>query len=204
MRPPSGAKRLNLTIGIVRARSRPPPSSRNQPRETTTEDLRTAEANVGCATVSEMASELVHQKTIRKDSTPRRQFQPQRQLSSTGTYLRQWGSPASGPGQFAAEGGAHPHCVIIGEDRLVYVCDRGNARVEVCDRRGAFFYPSDVGSGTVWILNRVTGTIVSGIGGMGQLAGEFIGVHTMVVDSKGNLYVSEGGGGRRTQKFVKR
>jgi hypothetical protein len=25
----------------------------------------------------------------------------------------------------------------------------------------------------------------------------------MAVDSKGNLYVSEGGGGRRTQKFVK-
>src|SRR5499427_2355594 len=46
--PPSGAKRLNLTmtIGIVRARLRAPPSSRtenpgNEPR------VRTAEANVG-------------------------------------------------------------------------------------------------------------------------------------------------------------
>ena len=38
---------------------------------------------------------------------------------------------------------------------------------------------------------------------MGRGAGSFIGVHTMAVDSKGNLYVSEGGGGRRTQKFVK-
>jgi hypothetical protein len=36
------------------------------------------------------------------------------------------------------------------------------------------------------------------------MAGQFVGVHTMAVDSMGNLYVSEGGGGRRTQKFVRR
>jgi len=47
------------------------------------------------------------------------------------------------------------------------------------------------------------GRVVSGIGSMGHHAGQFIGVHTMAVDSKGNLYVSEGGGGRRSQKFVK-
>jgi len=34
-------------------------------------------------------------------------------------------------------------------------------------------------------------------------AGQFIGIHTMAVDSKGNLYTGEGGGGRRNQKFVK-
>jgi hypothetical protein len=37
---------------------------------------------------------------------------------------------------------------------------------------------------------------------MGHYAGQFIGVHTMAVDSKGNLNASEGGGGRRTQTFV--
>ena len=155
-------------------------------------------------------------------------------FDAQGQYLRQWGSPGSGPGQFAAEGGGHPHCVILGADSLVYTCDRGNARVQVFDRMGvlqriipiapegfayqglrtndigfskdpaqAFFYTSDVGSGTVWILNRTQGAVVGGIGGMGQGAGQFVGVHTMAVDSKGNLYVSEGGGGRRTQKFVK-
>ena len=124
--------------------------------------------------------------------------------------------------------------MILGKDGLVYVCDRGNARVEVFDRIGhrqrsipitpegfsyqplrtndiafstdpdqAYFYTSDVGSGTVWILERATGRIVGGIGGMGHYAGQFIGVHTMAVDSNGNLYVSEGGGGRRTQKFVR-
>lgn len=155
-------------------------------------------------------------------------------FDANGKYLRQWGSPGTGPGQFAAEGGGHPHCVILGADSLVYTCDRGNARVQVFDRQGAlqrvipiapegfsyqglrtndiafspdpaqaFFYTSDVGAGTVWILNRTAGKVVGGFGGMGQGAGQFIGVHTMAVDSKGNLYVSEGGGGRRTQKFVR-
>jgi sugar lactone lactonase YvrE len=155
-------------------------------------------------------------------------------FDSKGSYLRQWGSAGSGLGQFAAEGGGHPHCVIIGNDGLGYTCDRGNARVEVFDKLGVlkrtipinpegfsyqplrtndiafstdqtqtFFYTSDVGSGTVWILNRAMGVVVSGIGSMGHHAGQFVGVHTMAVDSKGNLYVSEGGGGRRSQKFVR-
>ncbi len=155
-------------------------------------------------------------------------------FDARGHYLRQWGSAGSGPGQFAAEGGGHPHCVIIGRDSLVYTCDRGNARVQVFDRTGAltrtipiepegfsyqglrtndiafsidqpqtYFFTSDVGSGTVWIIDRMQGRVMAGVGGMGQGAGQFIGVHTMAVDSKGNLYVSEGGGGRRTQKFVR-
>lgn len=70
------------------------------------------------------------------------------------------------------------------------------------DQAQTFFYTSDVGSGTVWILNRTTGRVVNGIGSMGHHAGQFVGVHTTAVDSKGNLYVSEGGGGRRSQKFV--
>ena len=112
-------------------------------------------------------------------------------FDAKGQFLRQWGSPGKGPGQFALEGGGHPHCVTIGKDGLVYVCDRGNARVEVFDRTGkylreipiapeglsytglrtndiafsndpsqTYFYTSDVGSGTVWILNRTTGASV--------------------------------------------
>lgn len=46
------------------------------------------------------------------------------------------------------------------------------------DAPQAFFYTSDVGSGTVWILNHVMGGVVRGIGRMGNHAGEFIGVHT--------------------------
>jgi sugar lactone lactonase YvrE len=57
-------------------------------------------------------------------------------FDSNGQYLRQWGSAGSGPGQFVASGGGHPHCVVIGDDGLVYVCDRGNNRIQVFDRRG--------------------------------------------------------------------
>lgn len=57
-------------------------------------------------------------------------------FDSQGNYLRQWGSAGSGPGQFVETGGGHPHCVTIGNDGLVYVCDRGNNRIQVFDKQG--------------------------------------------------------------------
>lgn len=57
-------------------------------------------------------------------------------FDAEGQYLRQWGSAGSGPGQFVETGGGHPHCVIIGNDGLVYVCDRGNNRIQVFDKMG--------------------------------------------------------------------
>jgi hypothetical protein len=57
-------------------------------------------------------------------------------FDSKGQYLRQWGSAGAAPGQFVAAGGGHPHCVIIGNDGLVYACDRGNNRIQVFDKRG--------------------------------------------------------------------
>lgn len=54
-----------------------------------------------------------------------------------GNYLRQWGSAGSGEGQFVATGGGHPHCVVLGDDGLVYTCDRGQNRVQVFDKEGA-------------------------------------------------------------------
>ena len=53
-----------------------------------------------------------------------------------GNYLRQWGSAGSGEGQFVEGGGGHPHCVVLGNDGLVYACDRGQNRVQVFDREG--------------------------------------------------------------------
>ena len=57
-------------------------------------------------------------------------------FNSKGQYLRQWGSAGTGPGQFYPTGGGHPHCVVLGNDGLVYVCDRQGNRLEVFDRRG--------------------------------------------------------------------
>jgi len=57
-------------------------------------------------------------------------------FNSKGQFLRQWGSEGTGPGQFYPTGGGHPHCVVLGNDGLVYVCDRQGNRLEVFDRRG--------------------------------------------------------------------
>jgi len=98
--------------------------------------------------------------------------------------------------------GKFQRAIPINPDGFSYQALRTNDIAFSPDPGQTYFYTSDVGSGTVWILNRMTGAIVGGIGSMGNHAGQFIGVHTMATDSKGNLYVSEGGGGRRTQKFV--
>ncbi len=71
------------------------------------------------------------------------------------------------------------------------------------DPQQTYVYSSDVGSGTIWIVDRLKGTVVGGVGGVGHHAGQLVGPHTLTVDSKGNIYVGEGGGGRRIQKFVK-
>ncbi len=57
-------------------------------------------------------------------------------FDAEGRYLRQWGSAGSGDGQFVERGGGHPHCVVIGNDGLVYACDRGQNRLQVFDREG--------------------------------------------------------------------
>jgi hypothetical protein len=66
-------------------------------------------------------------------------------FNADGTYSRQWGvkcmingAPAIGqncpPGTFGATGGGHPHCVVLGNDGNVYVCDRPNSRIQVFDK----------------------------------------------------------------------
>lgn len=63
----------------------------------------------------------------------------------TYTYNRQWGttcmiggvpsnSQACPAGTFGATGGGHPHCVVLGNDGNIYVCDRPNSRIQVFDR----------------------------------------------------------------------
>ncbi len=159
-------------------------------------------------------------------------------FSSTGTWLRQWGSVGNGAGQFGAAGGGHPHCIALGKDGLIYACDRQNHRIHVTDKQGnlkrtilidiptslsvlgnlgtlratdaafsvdkdqTWMYDTDLGNNMVWILDRALGVVVSGFGGSGHNAGQFIFGHTIDVDSKGNIYVAETINGRRIQKFV--
>ena len=75
-----------------------------------------------------------------------------------GSYLRQWGSPGTGPGQFQPADGGHPHCVVLGNDGLVYVCDRGSDRIQVFTKSGDL----------VKIIPVKPGTGVGGLGTAGS------------------------------------
>jgi hypothetical protein len=65
-------------------------------------------------------------------------------FSATGVYLRQWGGVAGTvvnvtadyPDKFGAGDGGHPHCVVGGNDGLMYVCDRQNDRIQVFTKTG--------------------------------------------------------------------
>jgi DNA-binding beta-propeller fold protein YncE len=71
------------------------------------------------------------------------------------------------------------------------------------DTNQTFFFESDGGNEVLWTFDRALGTILTGFGRPGHQAGDFTFLHTVVVDSRGNLYTGETIGGRRVQKFVK-
>jgi DNA-binding beta-propeller fold protein YncE len=123
------------------------------------------------------------------------------------------------------------HGVRVSNDGLVYVADRRNNRVQVFTLEGRFereifierktrllgtafsiafspdpqqeyLYLADAGNGRVHIFNRRTLQDVGGFGRIGHYAGEFVFLHNVAVDSRGNAYTAEVGGGRRVQKFL--
>ena len=66
----------------------------------------------------------------------------------------------------------------------------------------AFMYVSDMMNGQVWILDAKTYEFLGAIGRNGRYPGEFIWLHSVDVDSDGNIYTTEVNTGRRVQKFV--
>lgn len=165
-----------------------------------------------------------------------------------GTYLRQWGgvvtnNNAPETGRFASGDGGHPHCVVIGNDGLVYVCDRADDRIQVFDKQGKFrrsidvvpgtgvtpgakgapalgtagsawdlaftndrqqefFFEADGGNELVHVMDHAQGGILRSLGGPGHQAGQFTFLHSVALDSRGNLFTGETIGGRRVQRFV--
>lgn len=70
------------------------------------------------------------------------------------------------------------------------------------DREQRWLYVADAGNGRVHIFNRKSLAEVGAFGRIGRYAGQFIFMHNLASDSRGNLYVSEVATGRRVQKFV--
>ena len=67
---------------------------------------------------------------------------------------------------------------------------------------GAFMYVSDMMNGQVWILDAKTYEELGAIGRNGRYPGQFIWLHSVAVDSQGNIYTTEVNTGRRVQRFV--
>jgi DNA-binding beta-propeller fold protein YncE len=123
------------------------------------------------------------------------------------------------------------HCADVSNDGFVYVCDRLNDRLQVFRQDGTFvkevFLAKNTKlSGSVWdvafsrdpqqrhlfvadgindriyILQRDTLELLTSFGDGGRQPGQFYGVHSIAIDSKGNLYTTETWEGKRLQKFV--
>ena len=165
--------------------------------------------------------------------------------AETGAYRRHWGAygkrPPDGPqGSTPIEGPYDPnvrsqqfasaHCVVMSQDRLVYVCDRVNNRIQVfrpdgtfvqegliakntkgfgavhaiafsADKDQRFVYVADGANKKVWILQRADLRVLGSFGHGGRGAGQFLIAHALVVDSAGNIYVGETINNNRVQKF---
>ena len=162
--------------------------------------------------------------------------------ADTGKYKRHWGAYGHKPedvdlGRY--DPNAPPpqqfrnpvHCAELSNDRLLYVCDRVNDRVQVFKPDGTFvkemfFQKQTLGSGSAWdiafsrdaqqkymyltdgendrvhIIERESLQMLTTFGEGGRQPGEFYGVHSIATDSKGNIYTTETYRGQRVQKFV--
>lgn len=130
-----------------------------------------------------------------------------------------------GPEQFGIV-----HGLKVSNDGLIYVADRGNRRIQVFDMSGKylkqgfvnrttstsscatvvfsqdkaqqFVFCPDFNKGEVAVLNRQTLETIGSFASRGAAPGQLQNVHSMAIDSKGNLYTAEVAPGRRLQKFA--
>ena len=162
--------------------------------------------------------------------------------AETGKYKRHWGAYGHKPDdvdQGRYDPSAPPaqqfrnpvHCADLSVDRLLYVCDRVNDRIQVFKPDGtfvkeAFYEKQTLGSGSAWdiafskdpqqkyiyladgendrvhIVDRNSLEVLTTFGEGGRQPGEFYGVHSIATDSKGNIYTTETYRGQRVQKFI--
>jgi WD40 repeat protein len=123
------------------------------------------------------------------------------------------------------------HCAQPSNDGLIYVCDRTNNRMQVFKTDGTFVKqyvvkPGTKGDGSVWeiafspdpqqkfmyisdganenihVFDRQTMKELYWFGGGGRQPGQFYAVHSIVTNSKGDIYTTETYRGQRVQKFT--
>jgi len=161
--------------------------------------------------------------------------------ADTGQFKRFWGAYGNKPndenlGRYnpdapPAQQFRNPvHCAEMSVDRLVYVCDRVNDRIQVFTPEGKFvkeqfiakrsladgsvwdiafskdaqqkyLYLADGRNQKVYIIERQPLQLLTSFGDGGRQPGQFFGAHSIAVDSKGNIYITETYEGKRVQKF---
>jgi len=123
------------------------------------------------------------------------------------------------------------HCAEPSSDGLLYVCDRTNDRVQLFkfdgtyvkqfavapDTQGAgstweiafskdqgqkFLYLSDGSNEKIHVFDRQAMKELYAFGGGGRQPGQFYGVHSIVTNSKGDIFTTETYEGKRVQKFT--
>jgi DNA-binding beta-propeller fold protein YncE len=162
--------------------------------------------------------------------------------ADTGAYKRHWGAYGNRPDDtnlgaynpdapVAQQFRSPVHCAEISVDRMLYVCDRPNDRIQVFTPDGKFIKEKIIakrtlGDGSVWdivfskdpqqkylfladgknekiyVMLRDSLEILTSFGDGGRQPGQFFAVHSIASDSKGNLYTTETYEGKRIQKFV--
>ena len=162
--------------------------------------------------------------------------------AETGAFKRYWGAYGNKPddtnmGRYNPD--APPiqqfrtpvHCAEMSKDRIVYVCDRVNDRIQTFTPDGKFIKEAWVSKRTlgdgstwdiafsndpaqkfiylvdghdekIWILDRQSLEILTSFGDGGKMPGQFYAVHSIATDSKGNIYTTETYDGRRLQRFM--
>lgn len=162
--------------------------------------------------------------------------------ADTGMMKRFWGAyghvpddspmPPYDPSQPHAQQFRNPvHCADMSVDRLIYVCDRENDRLQVFTPAGqfvreAYYHINAKENGSVWdiafskdpqqrfifmadgvndkvrIIDRQTLLELTNFGDGGRQPGQFQSVHSIAIDHEGNLYTTETYEGKRVQRFV--
>jgi DNA-binding beta-propeller fold protein YncE len=135
-------------------------------------------------------------------------------FNKAGEFLLAWGKKGTGPGEFNL-----PHAVQVDAGGRVYVGDRENNRIQVCDANGKFlrqfqgfapfglFITPDqdlfIADGRANKVLKLTleGKVLTSWGTTGAEPGNFRLAHGLTVASDGAVYVTEITG-KRIQKFI--
>jgi DNA-binding beta-propeller fold protein YncE len=138
--------------------------------------------------------------------------------------------PAYAPDAAPSQQFSTVHCAALASDGMVYVCDRANNRIQVFRKDGSFvkegrIAPRTLRFGSVWdiafsrdpqqrylyvadgsnmkihVVDRQSLELLTSFGDGGRYPGQFLAVHSVATDSRGNLYTTETFEGKRVQKF---